>query len=221
MATCREEFTKGIFKNNPIFVLMLGLCPTLATTTSVKNAFAMGLAASAVLVCSNVIIAALRNVIPKAVRIPCFIVVIASFVTIVDMVMKGFFYEQSKALSIFIPLIVVNCIILGRAEAFAYKNGVLRSLLDGAGAGVGFTLALMLVGTIREVLGAGTLWGYPLVLVERARAAGVVERVSPYVPMTALVLAPGAFIVLGLLMAFFRHQGHRRTRPVLEAATFE
>ena len=216
-----REFTKGVIKNNPIFVLMLGLCPTLATTTSVKNAFAMGLAASVVLVCSNVIIAAFRNLIPKAVRIPCFIVVIASFVTIVDMVMKGYFYEQSKALSIFIPLIVVNCIILGRAEAFAYKNSVLRSLLDGAGAGVGFTLALLLIGTIREVLGAGTFWGYPLWLVERAMPGGKVEMVSPYVPMTALVLAPGAFIVLGLLMAFFIHLGHRRGRPNLDKVTYE
>jgi len=216
-----REFTKGIIKNNPIFVLMLGLCPTLATTTSVKNAFAMGIAASAVLICSNVIISAFRKFIPKAVRIPCFIVVIASFVTIVDMVMKGYFYEQSKALSIFIPLIVVNCIILGRAEAFAYKNSVGRSLLDGLGAGVGFTLALLLIGTIREVLGAGTFWGYPLWLVERAMPGGKVEMVSPYVPMTVLVMAPGAFIVLGLLMAFFIHLGHRRGRPNLDEVTYE
>ena len=213
MPTCREEFSKGIIKGNPIFVLMLGICPTLATTTSVKNAFAMGLAASAVLVCSNVIISAFRRFIPKAVRIPCFIVVIASFVTIVDMVMKGFFWEQSKSLSIFIPLIVVNCIILGRAEAFAYKNSVLRSLLDGAGAGLGFTLALILVGTIREVLGAGTFWGYPIYLDSFSRPV--------YVPMTGLVLAPGAFIVLGLLMAFFRHLGNRRRRPNLREVTFE
>jgi electron transport complex protein RnfE len=208
-----REFTKGVIKNNPIFVLMLGLCPTLATTTSVKNAFAMGLAASAVLVCSNVIIAAFRKLIPKAVRIPCFIVVIASFVTIVDMVMKGFFYEQSKALSIFIPLIVVNCIILGRAEAFAYKHNVLRSLLDGLGAGVGFTLALMLVGTVREVFGAGTFWGYPVWLDGAGKTV--------YVPMTALVLAPGAFIVLGLLMALFRQIGISRKAIRPDEATFE
>jgi Na+-translocating ferredoxin:NAD+ oxidoreductase subunit E len=208
-----REFTKGIVKSNPIFVLMLGLCPTLATTTSVKNAFAMGLAASSVLICSNTIVSMFRKIIPKAVRIPCFIVIIASFVTIVDMVMKGFFYEQSRDLSIFIPLIVVNCIILGRAEAFAYKNGVLRSALDGAGAGVGFTLALMLIGTIREVLGAGTFWGYPIYL------DGAGQTV--YVPMTALVLAPGAFIVLGLLMAFFRGVGERRGRVPLEEASYE
>ena len=221
MASHTQEFTKGIFKRNPIFVLMLGLCPTLATTTSVKNAFAMGIAASAVLICSNVIISTFRKFIPKAVRIPCFIVVIASFVTIVDMVMTGFFYEQSRALSIFIPLIVVNCIILGRAEAFASKNTVFRSFLDGAGAGVGFTFALLLVGTIREVVGNGTFWGYPLWLVERAGAAGQVELVSPYVPLTALVLAPGAFIVLGLLMAFFIHVGQRRRTPNLAEVTYE
>ncbi|MFO7898454.1 MAG: electron transport complex subunit E [Planctomycetota bacterium] len=213
MASYREEFTKGIIRNNGIFVLMLGLCPTLAVTTKVTNAFAMGLAASFVLICSNVIISALRGVIPKAVRIPCFIVVIASFVTIVDMVMKGFFYEQSKDLSIFVPLIVVNCIILGRAEAFAYKNTVLRSLLDGAGTGLGFTLALILVGTIRELLGAGTLLGYPLWL---DAAGGTV-----YEPMTAVVLAPGAFIVLGLLMAMFRAMGKRRSRVRLEEVTWE
>jgi len=213
LAGISREFNKGLFKNNPIFVLMLGLCPTLATTTSVKNAFAMGLAASAVLICSNVIVSAFRRFIPKAVRIPCFIVVIASFVTIVDMVMKGFFYEQSKALSIFIPLIVVNCIILGRAEAFAYKNNVLRSVLDGAGAGLGFTLALLLIGTIREVLGAGTFLGYPLVLDSAGRTI--------YQPMTVLVLAPGAFIVLGLLMAMFRALGHRRQRVRLDEVTYE
>jgi H+/Na+-translocating ferredoxin:NAD+ oxidoreductase subunit E len=221
VAGYRQEFTKGIFKNNPIFVLMLGLCPTLAVTTSVKNAFAMGVAASFVLICSNTIISMFRKLIPKAVRIPCFIVIIASFVTIVDMVMKGFFYEQSKALSIFIPLIVVNCIILGRAEAFAYKNSIVRSAFDGAGAGLGFTLALMLVGAIREVVGAGTFWGYPLVLVETTNAAGKTVLASPYVPMTALVLAPGAFIVLGLLMALFRYVGERRARVNFDEVTFE
>jgi len=213
LAGYREEFSKGIIANNPIFVLMLGLCPTLAVTTSVKNAFAMGLAASFVLICSNVIISAFRRLIPKAVRIPCFIVVIASFVTIVDMVMKGFFYEQSKALSIFIPLIVVNCIILGRAEAFASKNTVLRSLLDGAGAGLGFTLALIMVGTIREVLGAGTVLGFPIYLDSAGRTV--------YQPMTALVLAPGAFLVLGLLMAFFRHAGRKKTQARLDEVTYE
>ena len=213
MAGYREEFSKGIIANNPIFVLMLGLCPTLAVTTSVKNAFAMGLAASFVLVCSNVIISAFRRFIPKAVRIPCFIVVIASFVTIVDMVMKGFFYEQSKALSIFIPLIVVNCIILGRAEAFASKNTVLRSFLDGAGAGLGFTLALIMVGTIREVLGAGTVLGFPIYLDSAGRTV--------YRLMTALVLAPGAFLVLGLLMAFFRHAGRKKTQARLDEVTYE
>jgi electron transport complex protein RnfE len=213
VAALGHEFGKGVFRNNPIFVLMLGLCPTLAVTTSVNNAFAMGLAASFVLVCSNTLVSALRGVIPKAVRIPCFIVIIASFVTIVDMVMKGFFYEQSKALSIFIPLIVVNCIILGRAEAFAFKNGVLRSMLDGAGAGLGFTLALMLIGGIREVLGNGTVWGYPVWLTTQTAADGTTTRALPFTPLTALVLAPGAFIVLGLLMGFFRWWSQRKNAP--------
>jgi electron transport complex protein RnfE len=213
VAAYRDEFTKGIFRNNPVFVLMLGLCPALATTTSVKNAVAMGLAATAVLVCSNVIISALRRFIPKAVRIPCFIVVIASFVTIADMVLKGYFWEQSKALSIFVPLIVVNCMILGRAEAFASKNGVFRSLLDGAGTGAGFTAALLLIGSVREVLGAGTFLGYPLFLDRFGRTV--------YEPMTAFVLAPGAFLVIGLLIALFRYVGMRRRRPDLAEVTFE
>ncbi len=213
MPSYREEFTKGIFKNNGIFVLMLGLCPALAVTTSVTNAFAMGMAASVVLICSNVIVSALRGVIPKAVRIPCFIVVIATFVTMVDMVMKGFFYEQSRALAIFIPLIVVNCIILGRAEAFGYKNTVFRSFLDGAGTGLGFALALILIGGIREVLGAGTLLGYPIWLDAYGRTV--------FQPMTGLVLAPGAFIVVGLLMAGFRAIGRHRRHPQMDQVTWE
>jgi electron transport complex protein RnfE len=221
MATYPQEFTKGVFRNNPIFVLMLGLCPTLAVTTSVKNAVAMGLAASGVLICSNFIISLFRRFIPRAVRIPCFIVVIASFVTVTDMVLKGFFYQQSKDLSIFVPLIVVNCIILGRAEAFAYKNNLLRSVLDGAGAGLGFGLALVLIGAIREAAGAGTLWGYPLWLAEQTNAQGETMIASPYVPLTALVLAPGAFLVLGLLMALFRHLGTVRKRPDLREVTYE
>ncbi len=213
MTKSREEFTKGILKNNPIFVLMLGLCPALATTTNVKNAFAMGLAASAVLICSNFIISMLRGLIPKAVRIPCFIVVIASFVTIADMVLKGFFWEQSKALSIFVPLIVVNCIILGRAEAFASKNGVFKSVLDGVGTGLGFTLALLLIATIREVLGSGTFLGYPIWLDSSGQTV--------YVPMTALVLSPGAFLVIGLLLALFRFVGHKRRQVNLHEGTPE
>ena len=137
-----NELTKGIFKENPIFVIMLGMCPTLATSTSMSNAVGMGIAATFVLVCSNILISALRKIIPNEIRIPCYIVVIAAFVTIVDLSMKAWFPTLSKSLGIFIPLIVVNCIILGRAEAFAGKNGVFVSTLDGIGMGIGFTLAL-------------------------------------------------------------------------------
>ena len=205
-----KEFTKGFFKENPSFVLMLGICPALATTTSVNNAFSMGVAATAVLVCSNFIISIFRNVIPKAVRIPCFIVIISTFVTIVDMVMKGFFYEQSRSLSIFIPLIVVNCIILGRAEAFASKNGVLSSFLDGLGMGGGFTAALILISTIREIIGNGTFLGYPIWLDNAGRTV--------YQPLTVLVLAPGAFIVYGSIIAFFRTLATRRRAAAIKAA---
>jgi len=185
-----QEFTKGIFKENPIFVLVLGVCPTLAVTTSANSAFAMGLAASAVLVCSNVIISLIRRWIPKQVRIPCFIVVIASFVTMVELLMKAFFpLKLSETLGIFIPLIVVNCIILGRAEAFASRRSVGRSLLDGLGIGLGFSLALVLVGSIREVLGNGTFCGLKIA--------------EHFEPARIMIQAPGAFLVLGLLLAFF------------------
>ena len=197
-----REFTKGIVKENPIFVLLLGLCPTLAVSTSVKTGLAMGLAASAVLICSNVIIAAIRKGIPKEIRIPCFIVVIAGFVTIVELVMKAFFpLKISEALGIFIPLIVVNCIILGRAEAFASRNSVFRSFLDGAGIGLGFTLALLLVSAIREILGNGTFWG--------------IKIAEHFEPASIMIQAPGAFIVLGLLLGFFnwiRQRKETRTR---------
>ena len=197
-----REFTKGIVKENPIFVLLLGLCPTLAVSTSVKTGLAMGLAASAVLICSNVIIAAIRKGIPKEIRIPCFIVVIAAFVTIVELVMKAFFpLKISEALGIFIPLIVVNCIILGRAEAFASRNSVFRSFLDGAGIGLGFTLALLLVSAIREILGNGTFWG--------------IKIAEHFEPASIMIQAPGAFIVLGLLLGFFnwiRQRKETRTR---------
>ena len=154
-------FWSGIFKNNPTFRLVLGLCPTLAVTTSLENALGMGLAASFVLVCSNGLVSALRKVIPAAVHIPCYIVIIATFVTAVDLLMQAYLPALSESLGIFIPLIVVNCIILGRAEAFACKNGVVESLADGLGTGVGFTLALALVAAVREILGAGslTVWG--------------------------------------------------------------
>ena len=185
-----KEFRKGIITENPLFVLMLGCCPSLAVTTTALNGAAMGVAAAAVLICSNVIISLIRRWIPNEIRIPCYITVIASFVTIVDLLMQAYFPPAIvKALGIFIPLIVVNCIILGRAEAFAGKHGALASLLDGLGMGIGFFLALLLLGSIREVLGNGTWLG--------------VSISEGFVPMKLFTMAPGAFIVLGLLLGLF------------------
>ena len=191
------EFTKGIIKENPIFVLMLGLCPTLAVTTQVQNALAMGAAVIGVLTFSNIIISLIRRFIPREVRIPCFIVVIASFVTMTELLMKAYLSEEiNRALGIFIPLIVVNCIILGRAEAFASKNRVIESALDGLGAGVGFTLAVVLVATIREILGSGSWFGIKL-------AEGIA-------PISIMIQAPGAFLVLGLLLGLFTWLAERQ-----------
>ncbi|NLW49960.1 MAG: electron transport complex subunit RsxE [Candidatus Brocadiaceae bacterium] len=197
------EFTKGVFEQNAVFVLAVGLCPTLAVTTSLQNAVAMGVAVIFVLVCANAMVALLRHVIPPEVRIPCFIVIIGSFVTMVEIVFKGKLPpELNASLGIFIPLIVVNCIILYRAESFAYKNGVLRSVLDGLGIGLGYTLALCLVAGIREVLGSGTIWGYPWLPTSWA---------VRYVPASILIQAPGAFLVLGLLLGFFNWLRMRRS----------
>jgi len=186
--TLRAEFVKGLWRENPAFRLLLGMCPTLAVTTSAVNGLGMGLATTFVLVCSNGAIAALRHLIPPQVRIPCFVVLIATFVTIVQLCMEAFVYGLYQALGIFIPLIVVNCIILGRAEAFAARNGPLPALADGVGMGVGFTLALFVLGAVREVLGSGALLGLPLF------GAG-------YQPLLLLILPPGAFLALGLLLA--------------------
>jgi len=195
-----HEFSKGIIEQNAVFVLVVGLCPTLAVTTGLKNAVAMGVAVIAVLTCSNVMISSLRKVIPREVRIPCFIVVIASFVTMIEIAFKAFLPPAiNAALGIFIPLIVVNCSILHRAESFAYKNDVARSLLDGLGIGIGFALAICIVAAVREALGNGTLWGYPWV---------PTSFPVQYVPASILIQAPGAFLVLGLLLA-----GFRRSRP--------
>lgn len=183
-----KELSKGIIKDNPIFVLVLGMCPTLAVTTSVVNALGMGLAATFVLICSNIIISLIKNITPSKIRIPVYIVVIAAFVSIVDMVMSAYLPALHKSLGLFIPLIVVNCIILGRAEAFASKNNVLLSIADAIGMGLGFTLSLSVVATIREILGAGTWLGMRVVA-------------SNYDPMLIAILAPGAFITLGFLMA--------------------
>ena len=182
-----KDFTNGLWNENPTFRLVLGMCPTLAVTTQAINGIGMGLAATFVLVCSNFVIAILRKIIPDKVRIAVFIVVIATFVTIVDLVMEGFFYEIHKSLGIFIPLIVVNCIILGRAEAFASKNPVLNSVADGLGMGLGFTLSITVLGSIRELLGSGTIFG-------------VVLFGKSYLPFLIAILPPGAFIALGLLL---------------------
>lgn len=184
--TLFKEFSKGFIKENPVFVMALGLCPVLAVTSSVNNAVGMGLAATFVLIMSNIFISLLKDFIPSKVRIPAYIVVIASFVTIVDMTMHAYLPALHKSLGIFIPLIVVNCIILGRAEAFASKNNLIRSILDGVGMGLGFTFALVVLAAFREILGAGTFFGFRILP-------------SAYKPMLVAILAPGAFITLGLL----------------------
>jgi len=180
------NFTKGFLKENPILVLVLGTCPTLATTSSAINGMGMGLATTFVLIGSNVFISLLKDVIPDKVRIPAFIVVIATFVTIVDLVMQAYVPALYETLGIFIPLIVVNCIVLGRAEAYASKNTVWSSFIDGAGMGLGFTLALGVLGTIREILGSGSFFGYKFI-----KGDGIL----------VFILAPGAFIALGYLIA--------------------
>ena len=179
--------TNGIIKENPTFVLLLGMCPTLATTTSSINGMSMGLATMFVLICSNIVISLIKNLTPDKVRIPVFVVVIASFVTILQMCLKAYLPEINKSLGLFIPLIVVNCIILGRAEAVACKNGPLASRFDGVGIGLGFTLGLTLLGTVREPLGAGSVFGLPL-LPETCN-------------ILLFILPPGAFISLGYLIA--------------------
>lgn len=181
-------FTNGLLRENPTFVIVLGTCPTLAITTAAVNGLGMGSATTFVLVFSNLLIALLKNYIPDKVRIAAFIVIIATFVTIVDLVMKAYTPDLYKALGIFIPLIVVNCIILGRAEAFAQKNDVLPSVLDGLGMGLGFTLAITLIGSIREILGNGSIFNFPL-LGENATT------------ILIFVLPPGAFVTYGFLIA--------------------
>lgn len=192
----------GIFKNNPIFRLVLGLCPTLAVTTSLENAIGMGLAATFVLICSNALVSALRKYIPGAVHIPCYIVIIATFVTAIDLLMQAYLPALSESLGIFIPLIVVNCIILGRAEAFASRNGVIDSVADGIGSGIGFTLALCLIAAVREIAGAGTLtiWG-----------SLAIKNINPG-PITLAILPAGGFITLGLLLAAINRFGEWNAR---------
>ena len=185
-------FLNGLIKENPTFVQLLGMCPTLAVTTSLKNGIGMGLSATAVLIASNAIISALRKVIPQKVRIAAYIVSIAAFVTIIQMCLEAFLPELSSSLGIFIPLIVVNCIILARAEAFASKNNVFHSIMDGLGMGLGFTAALSLISAVREFLGAGTIFDIPIY-------GNVIQ------PAAIIRLAPGGFIVLGLLVALVNY----------------
>lgn len=188
MKSILERLYNGIIKENPTFVLMLGMCPTLAVTTSAKNGLGMGLATMAVLIMSNLLISLLRKVIPNGVRVPVYIIIIASFVTIVEMLMHAYVTALYDSLGIFIPLIVVNCIILGRAETFASKNGPIISIFDGIGIGLGFTIGLTLIGIVRELLGAGTVFGF---------------KVTPesFEPVSIFVMAPGAFFVLAILCA--------------------
>ena len=198
-----KELTKGFLAENPVLRLVLGTCPTLAVSTSVTNAIGMGLSASAVLICSNIVISALRKVIPSKVRIPAYIVVIASFVTIVQMIVKAFAPSLDESLGVYLPLIVVNCIILGRAEAFAGKNKVLASAVDGLGMGIGFTAALLAMAIVRELLGAGSFAGHAIPLL------------SSY-PMTVFILPPGGFFVFGILMACANKIAEGRGKPKAE-----
>jgi electron transport complex protein RnfE len=189
--TITQEFTKGLWKEIPPFRLVLGLCPVLGVTTTMENGIGMGLATTFVLICSNILVSALRKVIPPKVRIACFIIIIATFVIVVELVMQAYAYKLFLQLGLFIPLIVVNCIVLGRAEAFASRNGIVRSIADGLGIGIGFTLSLAALGGIREVLGTGTFYLYGF--------GGSVFGPS-FEPFTFVIQAPGAFVCLGLML---------------------
>ncbi|MDL1967640.1 MAG: electron transport complex subunit E [Deltaproteobacteria bacterium] len=191
-----QEFVKGLWDEIPPFRLVLGLCPVLAVTKSVENGLGMGVAVIFVLVCSNILVSLLRNIIPSKVRIACFIVIIATFVIVVELLMQAYTYALFLKLGIFIPLIVVNCILLGRAEAFAYKNGVVASIADGFGIGIGFTLSLVSIGALREVFGNGTFFGTSVF--------------GPsYQPFTFMVEAPGAFVCLGLMLCMMNLAGKK------------
>ncbi|MCL2508159.1 MAG: electron transport complex subunit E [Oscillospiraceae bacterium] len=219
--TLRQEFAKGLIVENPVLRLVLGTCPTLATSTSMVNAIGMGISASIVLVCSNIMISLLRKVIPPKVRIPAYIVVIASFTTIVQLLVKAFVPVLDKALGVFLPLIVVNCILLGRAEAFAGKNPVLASAADGLGMGAGFTAALLCMATVREFFGGGTLFSgadslFALFGVTSFTGIEVFSRLPPWLkiePILILIMAPGGFFMFGLLMACANRIAAGRGKP--------
>ena len=194
-----KELTKGIYKENPIFRLALGLCPVLAVSTSINNAIGMGIAATFVLFCSNIIVSIVRKGVPPKIRIPIFIVIIATFVTLVEMVMEAYYPDLFKSLGIFVPLIVVNCIILGRAEAFASRNGVFHSMLDAIGMGIGFTVGLIVISFFRELLGDGKLMGFPIFG-------------QSFEPVILMILAPGAFITMGLLLGLSNYIDMRKKK---------
>lgn len=219
-----KEFTKGLLIENPVLRLVLGTCPTLATSTSIINAIGMGISASIVLVLSNIVISALRKVIPQKVRIPAYVVIIASFVTIVQMLVKAFVPALDKTLGIYLPLIVVNCIILGRAEAFAGKNPVLASAVDGLGMGVGFTAALFCMSLIREVLGAGTLFAdaqnilslFGDNVLDGFNGINLFENAVYLQPMTLFILPAGGFFVFGILIALANKLSAKKGLPKAE-----
>ena len=216
MNNCTERLYNGIIKENPTFVLMLGICPTLAVTTSAINGMGMGLSTTAVLVLSNMLISMLRKVIPDSLRIPAFIVIVASFVTIVDFLLEGFMPSLYSALGLYIPLIVVNCIILGRAESYASKNPVLPSIFDGIGMGLGFTVGLTCIGVVREIIGSGKAFGQQILPLADA-ATGK----AGYVPVTIFILAPGAFLVLAGLTALqnrVKRNAAKKGKKVVETA---
>lgn len=198
------EFKKGITVENPTFGLVLGLCPTLAVSTTIHNAIGMGIAATFVLFGSNIIISAIRKIVPDTIRIPCYIVVIATFVTMVELFMKAYSPALSKSLGIFVPLIVVNCIVLGRAEAFANKNKIIDSAADALGMGAGFTIVLIIIAAIRESTGAGALMGFPLV--------------KNYEPALMMIMAPGALLTLGFLIGFVNWRRMRKKKKLIERA---
>lgn len=209
MNKCTERVYNGLIRENPTFVLMLGMCPTLAVTTSAINGLGMGLSTTVVLVLSNMLISMLRKVIPDSVRMPAFIVVVASFVTIVQFLLEGFVPSLYDSLGLYIPLIVVNCIILGRAESYASKNPPVLSILDGVGMGLGFTFGLTCIGIVREILGAGQLFGFQIL------------SLKWYTPINIFVMAPGAFLVLAFLVALMsivRQKMEAKGKPLAEPA---
>lgn len=216
MNTAGERLYNGIVKENPTFVMMLGMCPTLAVTTSAINGLGMGLTTMVILALSNLIISMLRKVIPDDVRVPAFIVIVASFVTIVQFLLQAYIPTLNESLGLYIPLIVVNCIILGRAESYASKNPVMPSIFDGIGMGLGFTVGLTAIGIVREVIGTGAIFGQQLLPLADA-AAGK----GGYVPVTIFILPPGAFLVLAFLVALqnkVRNNAARKGKKVVEAA---